>query len=1175
MERQAYVEPLALGGKIARYCDDPAQAIDELVRALARNFPPAQPASGQHHEATTALSRHFLDQLTESTAVDIEALTQFRAEFREEIAERYPPTVTAWEFLSRESLWTDGRLTLTGALLFAMNPTAVCPTSMVKCVQYHGSDRTASRDIHTFDGTVPAQIVASRQFVADRVRSGEGPSAEHARLTAVYEYPMVAVREIIANALVHRDYATTDSCVHVRLFEDRLEVSSPGPWVGRDLNPELEYEMSALIGQSRKRNYRLAHVLSYIKLVEGEGSGIPASLRSCEALQSPTPTVVQEDGFITVILRRREFQEGDGGSLSFGERLKLLRRETGRTIEELSRASGVPMRSISDLERGITRRPRAATTRQLADALGLEGPIRTSFEEAAQGRPTTGSADAVGGGPAARTLPRATASFTAREEELARISEAASRQGENGGICVISGMAGVGKTALALVAAHRLADQFPDGQLFLDLHGYTDGLEPLSPVEALGSLLRSLGATHQVIPDGLEERAAFFRSRLAGTRTLIVLDNAVGTAQVRPLLPGTAGCLVIVTSRRMLTGLDDATTVALDVLPEAAAVDLFRAIAGPENAPAAGDALAGIVALCGHLPLALRIVAARLKSRPALTLADLTRELRHEHGRLRYLQDEDRNLTAAMSLSYQSLPSPEKRVFAQLGLIPGPDFDAYTAACLTETEIGATTDLLDSLINHNLLAQDTADRYRFHELVRMYARTLGPSTPTSAIDRLLDYYLYEAQAADRRIERPFPAVSRPAEVAAPAVGPRLDTPARARAWVSAELANLDAAVYYAAGNHRPAHAVGLAAAIGQYLNIYGPWTQAIAMHHRALEAARDADDRYGEAGAHAWLGGALRLTSAFAEATMNFTRALSIYRELADRDGQARMLADLGIVERLTGDYQQAEENLGQALDMYRDLGNRLGQAGALAELGSAQRQTGAFERANASLTGALGLYRELGNRLGEAVTRSYLGSVQLVAGAAEQAEETLTVALDIYSELGDRLGQANTLLFLGGVRRETTRYAEATANLTRAWELYSQLGERRGQAAALAYLGFVQKLTADYDRADTSLAEALELFRELHDRGGEAETLNMYAALARATGAFQQARARYSKALDLARDIASARDEADALEGIGMTYQLEGDLTEAAIALRQALALYESLGCATDASRVQAALRR
>jgi len=306
MERQAYVDQLALDGKIARYCDDPAQAIKDLVHALAKNFPPNLTAMNLAREHSLDASGQFLDKPTEAATFDFEELEKFRAQLREEVAAEYPPSLTPWEFLSRAGLWVEGRLTRAGALLFAKNATAVCPTSIVKCTRYYGTDRAAAiRDMHTFEGTVPAQIIGALRFVTDRVRIGEAPKAGQAQSVEVYEYPMVAVREIIANALVHRDYASMDSCVHVRLFTDRLEVSSPGSWLGRDLNPGTEYPLSSLSGHSIKRNFRLAHDLSWIRLVEGEGTGIPSAVRDCDAMQSPSPTVLQDNGFVTVLLYRR------------------------------------------------------------------------------------------------------------------------------------------------------------------------------------------------------------------------------------------------------------------------------------------------------------------------------------------------------------------------------------------------------------------------------------------------------------------------------------------------------------------------------------------------------------------------------------------------------------------------------------------------------------------------------------------------------------------------------------------------------------------------------------------------------------------------------------------------------------------------------------------------------
>ena len=272
-------------------------------------------------------------------------------------------------------------------------------------------------------------------------------------------------------------------------------------------------------------------------------------------------------------------------------------------------------------------------------------------------------------------------------------------------ISAIDGMAGIGKTALAVHAAHRLSGRFPGGQLFIDLHGYTKGQPPREPGEALEAFLRALGVPAGQIPQETEERAALYRQRLAGTRTLIVLDNASDEAQVRPLLPGEPGCLVLVTSRRRLKGLDDARSLALDLLPPQDAVALLRAVAGAGRI-AAGDPLLGEIAgLCGRLPLALRIAGALLRHRPAWSLGHLAGLLRDQQHRVRALSDGERDLAAVFDLSYAGLDEPHRLLFRRLGLVPGPDVDAYAAAALLECDPDGATALLEDLVDHNLLTE--------------------------------------------------------------------------------------------------------------------------------------------------------------------------------------------------------------------------------------------------------------------------------------------------------------------------------------------------------------------------------------------------------------------------------------------------------------------------------------
>ncbi|MEV0898923.1 BTAD domain-containing putative transcriptional regulator [Actinoplanes sp. NPDC049802] len=316
-------------------------------------------------------------------------------------------------------------------------------------------------------------------------------------------------------------------------------------------------------------------------------------------------------------------------------------------------------------------------------------------------------------------LPAPAPAFTGRAGELARL--AAGGDGADVLITVIDGMAGSGKTALAVEAAHRIADRYPDGQLYLDLRGYREGAEPAGPAEALGHLLHGVGVPAAQIPEGVDGRAALYRTRLVGRRMLILLDNAAGEDQVAPLLPGAPGCLVLVTSRRQLAGLDNTRRLALDTLTPADAVALFVRRAGGHPA----ELIAELVELCGRLPLAIRIAAARLRAHPTWTLEHLVERLRDPRHRLAELEAGQRSVAAAFDLSYRRLGSEARRAYRVLGTHPGPDLDEHVAAALLDVPPVAATQLLHQLMDANLLLEPAAGRYRFHALVRAHAVSLG------------------------------------------------------------------------------------------------------------------------------------------------------------------------------------------------------------------------------------------------------------------------------------------------------------------------------------------------------------------------------------------------------------------------------------------------------------------
>jgi tetratricopeptide (TPR) repeat protein len=877
----------------------------------------------------------------------------------------------------------------------------------------------------------------------------------------------------------------------------------------------------------------------------------------------------------------------------FGVRLSAGRRSAGLSQEELAERSGLSVRAIGNLERGRTRWPYPDSVVRLADALRLRGHERTQFIAAAGRRLSQAATDpvnpervpsgqlsGVGSHPCVpRQLPAPVRHFVGRVREQQVLNALLDEAGTGTGAVVISaigGTAGVGKTALALQWAHQIADRFPDGQLYVNLRGY-DIDTPLSAADALAGFLRALGVDGRNIPPDEEARAAAYRSLLAHRRMLIVVDNAHRPEQVRPLLPGTAGCAVLVTSRDTLAGLvarDGAVRLELDVLPLNASVGLLRELIGTrvDDDPAACATLA---ACCCRLPLALRVAAELAVARPAVPLAVLVAELtdlQHRLDALDAVGDEGTAVRAAFSWSYRHLDAEAARAFRLTALHPGTDFDRYAIAALLDTDASQAARLLYRLTRAHLIHHTDTDRYGMHDLLRGYARERaaaqdGPPQCDAALTRLFDRYLYTAAAA---MDTLFPAEASRRPCLAPFPGelaPVADPPA-AQAWLDAERANLIAAAAHAADHGLP-HAIGLSATVERYLTFGYRLSEAIALHSHALHSARRLGDRAAEATALSHLGFLEWESGRSRKAADHQRQALQLFHGTTDRTGLCRALHRLALAEHHLGNLDAAAAHAEQVLALCRQAGDRLGQARARQSLAITRRSQGAFTQATDLFHEVLALLDELGDRRTRSVPLQQLGAIDLRFGRLASAEDRLTQAMQLCHEAGNRSGHAEALSLLGLVHLRHGRDQRAAEYQQRALALFREIADRHGEAEVLTRLALADRSAGHTHQALEHLEHALDLAGTLDARLVQTTVLNTFGETLLSTGQARHATARLTAALTLAGRSGDRDEQARAHQALACAHAVLGDRDQAHSHLREALTLYTTLGV-PEAGRIR-----
>jgi DNA-binding SARP family transcriptional activator/tetratricopeptide (TPR) repeat protein len=730
-------------------------------------------------------------------------------------------------------------------------------------------------------------------------------------------------------------------------------------------------------------------------------------------------------------------------------------------------------------------------------------------------------------------LPHDIADFTGRHNEVERLLTMANSADKTAlVITAVDGMAGIGKTTLAVRVAHLLADGYRDGQLFVDLHGHTPGERPLDPGAALDLLLRSLGVPPEQIPPDRETKVARWRSELADRRVMVVLDNAESSAQVRPLLPGSPGARVLVTSRRRLSTLDGSASFSLDLMPRTEAVSLFHRVAGAERAAREPDQVDEVVALCGYLPLAIRISASRFHNRPMWTVGYLAERLRDERRRLAELSTPDRSVLAAFSVSYQHLTSAQQQLYRLLGLHPGPDFDAYAAAALTGSPIGEVEQLLEDLLDVHLLSQHKVGRYHFHDLVRQHARTTAEqdepaAAKQDAITRLADHYLNLSQTGEQLIDPAFQPTGTGHRH--PAALPAMRTVADVKEMLTAEHQNFSAIVG-AASHDLPGLASRLPLGLGPPLLRNGYIEDALAAYDHGLTAARKTSDATAESTLLRNLGVAYLGIGRFADAAESLHAGLAVVRKLDDRDDEARIRRHIATVHIRLGQYDEALDQLRQCLDLLSSTATSFDQASVLANLGVVLTKLGRYEEAAGYHSQALAMVSGQENRYAEAMGLLNVGWTYTLLGDLEAGRRHLCSALSLSRQIGAKEAESRSLYILADCLRRQGSVTEALEHCRSSLVLARETRDRDVEGQALNVLGQIHYAMADLESSADCFGHALRLIEDSGQTYKAAQSYDGLGKIAAAKGDQIAAVANWKKALIIATDAGLPEREEIAL---------------------------------------------
>ncbi|MEV0785093.1 tetratricopeptide repeat protein [Streptomyces sp. NPDC050423] len=867
------------------------------------------------------------------------------------------------------------------------------------------------------------------------------------------------------------------------------------------------------------------------------------------------------------------------GSGRYADALRVHQRARQSLMAEYGALPGVELNMIHE---GVLAR---APARELAHGGGgtrrTAGPLATAAgappvpvpeapeSEAPAPEPPESEAPAPAGlppdVPPRRNLPQQP-SLVGRRSELRALTSMIVDKGAQGGSVVaveaVTGMAGVGKTAVAVTAALLLAERYPDGQLYIDLHGHSPAQEPLTARAALATLLRLLGAPAFSIPAELEGRTALWRTMLAERRVVIILDDATGPEQVGPLLPSGSPSLTIIASRRHLTGIPQALSVPLDVLSKEDAITLFRGFAGEERTRDIVET-ARIVGLCGYLPLAIELVAHRFRARTSWTLGVLAERLARSPRRLAEIRtaDQEQEMTRAFALSYRTLTAQQRTAFRCLGLYPGPDFTADAAAALLGLPPDTTERLLEGLLACHLLREPVPDRYRYHDLLHEYAHGLSNSEDSvqerrQALARLTDFYVTTAVLADRLayLRRIRPASPTPL---LPTPRPSLPDAAAARSWLAAERANLLAVEDHVRRNDDPALAAQLACALAGFLQAECYWQDAKKLlRHAVAHWDRTGDNEPALCHALIDLCAADASLGDYAEAAEAGERALELARALGDGPAEAEALRVLGTLNWHLGENRKALVLLQKSLAIKSLSGDIWDKARSRNNIGVTMLLLGERARALVHFRAALFGFRDAADKTAAAKTLNNMGELQMQAGELISARRSFEESLSFLEVDGSRYDRATVRSNLAEALTEAGESTAALVMFRTALSEFRSLGDRKSQAEALVGIGEAYWRLGSAEESGRHLLEALKIAQDMGTAHQEVQALRRLGRADLAEGRLAVATDRLRAAVTIAARMHDVDEETAARTLLAEVRLAAGDINEARMTLRQAFEL-------------------